>query len=350
MIHRFAELLPGVPLVDSPFFEEIMADRHITGQVGEVTRSLRDRGFAVIRFPDPDFDAMVERIKANLLPRFDFQYWRQFGWAANQGLRLQDAHEFDPDVARIATNPTIIQLLSTIYGRRALPFQTLNFPVSTQQPIRSDSIHFSTIPERFMCGVWVAMEDTDDDNGALEYIPGSQKLPIYSNEQLEVCSAAQDNPRGHYSRYEEIWAALTETLGLKKERFYAKKGDALIWTANLLHGGGKQRDVNRTRWSQVTHYYFENCAYYTPLMSDVAFGSVRYRKLHEVGSHRPIENMCAGLKITDEVLERNVRRKAPLDFDRVAYLKVNPDVAAAGVDPWEHYVEFGRAEGRKLAP
>lgn len=37
----------------------------------------------------------------------------------------------------------------------------------------------------------------------------------------------------------------------------------------------------------------------------------------------------------------------PLDFDAEFYLVLNPDVKAAGVDPVEHFVNFGRAEGRK---
>lgn len=37
----------------------------------------------------------------------------------------------------------------------------------------------------------------------------------------------------------------------------------------------------------------------------------------------------------------------PTDFDAKAYLELNPDVAAAGVDPGTHYLEFGWNEGRK---
>jgi len=34
-------------------------------------------------------------------------------------------------------------------------------------------------------------------------------------------------------------------------------------------------------------------------------------------------------------------------FDRKTYLRQNPDVAKSGMDPYEHYVRFGKAEGRK---
>ena len=40
----------------------------------------------------------------------------------------------------------------------------------------------------------------------------------------------------------------------------------------------------------------------------------------------------------------------PVPFDADFYLATNPDVASAGVDPYEHYVQFGRLEGRLPTP
>ena len=44
--------------------------------------------------------------------------------------------------------------------------------------------------------------------------------------------------------------------------------EAIVWAANLLHGGAHQNDRDRTRFSQVTHYFFEGCRYYTPMASE----------------------------------------------------------------------------------
>jgi hypothetical protein len=41
-------------------------------------------------------------------------------------------------------------------------------------------------------------------------------------------------------------------------------------------------------------------------------------------------------------------RLLPKDFDAGAYYRLNPDVAAAGVDPYDHYIEYGRHEGRSF--
>ncbi len=37
-------------------------------------------------------------------------------------------------------------------------------------------------------------------------------------------------------------------------------------------------------------------------------------------------------------------------FDREFYLRTNPDVAAAGIDPVRHYLKHGAAEGRQPHP
>ncbi|WP_369828435.1 hypothetical protein [Erythrobacter sp. SAORIC-644] len=64
--------------------------------------------------------------------------------------------------------------------------------------------------------------------------------------------------------------------------FLACKGQALIWTANLLHGASQQTNPTLTRWSQVTHYFFDDCIYYTPAFSDEAHGRLAPRDLVSV--------------------------------------------------------------------
>lgn len=290
----FINPLPGVPDVESPFFEEVFSAKNASADTMDVANQIRERGYAVIDFPDSEFDVKKDRIIASLAPTFDFEMWKKDLWPKNDGLRIQDAWKTNPDVLSFATNQSIIKLLQELYGRKPIPFQTLNFPVGTQQTIHNDQVHFSSIPERFMCGVWIAMEDIDDDNGGLEYYPGSHKIQSYVNEHIAACSSAQDKPLDHYVRYGDLWKKLIAKYDIKPERFYAKKGQALIWSSNLLHGGVRHLDPSRTRWSQVTHYFFENCAYYTPMLSDPAFGNTRYRKITDITNDTPIPNIYSG--------------------------------------------------------
>jgi len=93
--------------------------------------------------------------------------------------RIQNAFEFSENVKHLALYEQIINFLRNAYGRAPIPFQTLNFNKGTQQPTHSDSIHFNTYPYGFMCGAWVALQEVDENNGALHYYPGSHKLPFF---------------------------------------------------------------------------------------------------------------------------------------------------------------------------
>jgi hypothetical protein len=178
------------------------------------------------------------------------------------GYRVQDAWGYHASIRTLATAPRVIRILQKLYGRQPLPFQTLNFRMGTQQKVHSDTIHFNSIPSGFMCGVWVALEDIDMDNGPLVFYPGSHRLPEYTLTDVGVEAAVEN-----YGHYEHFVQELIARHRLRPRYATLKKGQALIWSANLLHGGAPQKDLRRTRHSQVTHVYFEGCQYYTPLTS-----------------------------------------------------------------------------------
>ena len=351
------DLLPGVPIVESPFLYAMLDELKLSQEERRVAVDLHDRGYAAIDFPDDQLDERIERIKKNLAPLFDVDMTAP-ETVKNSGevQRVQDAWAYDSDVRAIATNNYILELLSKLYGRQAFPFQTLNFPVGTQQHLHSDSIHFSSIPERFMCGVWLALEDVHGDAGPLTYLPGSHKWPILSNLMIGRRGTGTRSENAQ-SPFESAWDALVETSKEKQEVFLAKKGQAIIWAANLLHGGSLQRDPTLTRWSQVTHYYFENCAYYTPAFSDEALGELDLRSIVDIRTDEVRPNLFLGQpfqysrrarpSLTERLKMKIKRAGVPADFDAETYYLLNPDVAAANVDAVDHYTRHGRSEGRR---
>lgn len=345
--------LAGVPNIESPFFSRIFSATDLDEETRRVADELSAKGFSVIEFPDADFDRIADCIKHDLHNHYDFEGWKAFGHKGGVSLRVQDAWSFNENVKRIACNEHIISLLSRLYGRQAWPFQTLNFPVGTQQHFHTDSIHFSSSPERFMCGVWVAMEDIDETNGPLMYFPGSHRWPIYTNEHIGKCVAELDGTPTQ-AIYEAMWRDLVEAHGVQPEYFHAKKGQALIWAANLMHGGTTQLDPSRTRWSQVTHYFFDDCAYYTPMMSDPFYGNIAFRTLINIVTGQQVPNRVAGYEVPARFIETTTpgqtKWKEEEAFDAQLYLLANPDVAAAGVDPAQHYLQHGIREKRRLRP
>ena len=271
-------IFPGLPLIESPVFPALKAEWDLTAEEERIANDLHEKGYAVFDFPDCDLDSRIGRIQQHLGPRYGIDFDDPASDKTIGERRVQDAWQFDEDVRAIAANQAVIDLLSKLYGRKAFPFQTLNFPVGTQQDAHSDSVHFSSLPERFMCGVWLAMEDVGPHAGPLFYYPGSHRWPIMTNALIgrrgygSDLNSAQDP-------YGPAWRALCEVHGAQPELFLPRKGQALIWCANLLHGGSYQHDPALTRWSQVTHYYFDDCIYYTPAFSDEAIGQLDLRNL-----------------------------------------------------------------------
>ncbi|MEL6906141.1 MAG: phytanoyl-CoA dioxygenase family protein [Planctomycetota bacterium] len=176
--------------------------------------------------------------------------------------RIQDAWKISKNAHQIAVWPRILDALRELYQREPKPFQTLNFPCGTIQNAHSDSVHFSSAPAGFMTGVWVGLETIDDDNGPVFYCPGSHKLPVFN-----MADVGTEPLEENYAQYEVFIKRVVEEFGLKKEFATMPKGHAFFWDANLIHGGSERRDLMRSRHSMVTHVYYEDCKYYTPMTS-----------------------------------------------------------------------------------
>jgi hypothetical protein len=300
----FDDPLPGIPPVESPFFEEHAKARGWEGETLRIARDLHEHGFAALDFPEPRLAELAADIIESLDPRYEEQ---------QEPGRIPEAWTIAAGVRAIAANAEILSLLGQLYGRRAIPFQTLNFRVGTQQRFHSDFIHFASRPERFMCGVWVAFEATDADNGPLVYYPGSHRLPLYGNEALGQIGTTPESPYLHHARFEAAWDRLVQCHRFEAEYFHAHQGQALIWTANLLHGGAEQRDPNRTRHSQVTHYFFDNCVYYCPMLSDPYYGRIHFRDVEDIATGERVAQQVAGHTVPEAfaALSQDASKKRP---------------------------------------
>src|ERR1041384_3949198 len=142
----------NIPLFEIPGFPGFVDSLDFSSQTKRIAMDLHRDGFAVLRFPDPEFDAVAERIKATLGESFGLLRWREEGCPKRNGMRAMDAWRTNQDVRRLAINESMLELLSTLYGRKAWPFQTLNFPIGTEQHYHSDAVHFHSIPHRFIRG------------------------------------------------------------------------------------------------------------------------------------------------------------------------------------------------------
>lgn len=261
----------NLPWVESPFFNEILKTKNLTEEEKQLATEYHKNGFVVLR--NVFSEEVIDQVKADMNQKgfnedFPVTVYRD-------KTRIQDLWQYSDSTKQVSSNDTIMKTLEMLYDREPIPFQTLNFKFGSQQRAHSDTIHFSSIPARYMCGVWVALEDVTPENGAVFYYSGSHRMPEYNFAHIK--DAPEDTTYNDYVQYEDFMQSIMNVSEFDKKFFYAKKGDALIWSSNIIHGGSKVEAEGSTRYSQVTHYYFKDCIYYTPMLSNMVTNELYLR-------------------------------------------------------------------------
>lgn len=271
-----------IPWVESPFAKEILKS-HASMYSEEEYKLLEhfiDFGYVTIDLGLAD--SFINDLNYSIVLAADKAKTQEGGYHYSNSPRIFEAWKKNLLVLNLCKNEKILSTLRLLYERTPVPFQTINFIRGTNQPLHQDSIHFYTQPERWMSGVWCALEDMTEENGALTIVPGSHSLPFVDFQflNLPVCKYGQQFE--NYSEYENYIQQLCRLLDLKEIKWLGKRGQAIIWAANLLHGGSKIINTTATRYSQAIHYYYEGCNhYYSPLFSDIRKGLYADKNLSE---------------------------------------------------------------------
>lgn len=241
-------------------------------------QSLKD-----IAATDSDFQSFSPKIQESLL------HWSETGYAILQGYFAKEADKINEEINNglktgkyqfkygnkimfalhqselingVGNKPEMLKILSFLMGKEARCFQSINFIEGSKQRAHSDIVHMTTFPEGYLIAIWIALEDIKEEQGALFYYPGSHKLPYILNEDFDNGSSYFRLGANAYRVYEDKVASVIAAHKLQKKVLEAKKGDVLIWHANLLHGGGAISKPGSTRKSMVFHYYAEDVICY----------------------------------------------------------------------------------------
>ena len=105
-----ANPLPGVPIVESPFFDVLSQSFAGDAELLRIAQDLHRDGFAVFDFPAADFDAHAAALKKDLDRHYDWPQWVLHGG----GMRVHDAWKFHPGARALETNARVVELLSRI--------------------------------------------------------------------------------------------------------------------------------------------------------------------------------------------------------------------------------------------
>jgi len=272
------------PWIESPFFEDLLRNTETVYTDSEISKLIQFNETGYIVLEDVLSPEECDAIIADMSAAIDNQaYTKQDErYEYSNSPRVFEAWKTSKSVLDLARNKKILSTLELLYGRKAIPFQTINFKRSTNQPLHSDAIHFQTVPYNWMVGTWTALEDVSvTSTGTLKYVPGSHKWPFYQFQDIDVQQGSVPGTQFEaYAEYENFLKSLVLAKQADEHTLTIPKGSTIIWAANLLHGGTAAPDPSLTRWSQATHYYFEGCEhYYCPLFSDYSKGQYAEKDL-----------------------------------------------------------------------
>lgn len=251
----FSNLPSDERKIDYPKLRETDIYRDLTPENQKSVLEFDDKGFLVLR------NFLTEKIADQINIEID-KLMADGTVKFRYGGKLMFVIHHSEIVKNIGSDKKLLEFLSVLMDGQAKLFQSINFINGSQQKTHSDSIHMTTYPLGGLLGVWIALEDVDESNGALHYIPGSHKLPYFLNSDYDNEGTTFKIGKKSYKAYEEFLEGKVKDLGLKKEVFRAKKGDLLIWHANILHGGEPHLDKSKTRKSLVYHYFDEKSVCY----------------------------------------------------------------------------------------
>lgn len=198
------------------------------------------------------------------------------------------------------SNPLTLQLIDYLFGRRSSIYTSILFTRGTSQPIHVDIPFFWTKPAAHYFGFWVALEDTDSENGPLTVLPKGHKCEIL-NQRAEIVK----KKRGSTEEVKEVdveafydYADATlencRKMGISSfKEAHLKKGDALLWHPLLPHGGAQIKSQNRSRYSLVSHIIPEMMHVYR---SDKFFNPDRYVPGTAEWGYKVVKDKNAGVQ------------------------------------------------------
>ncbi|MBL9039392.1 MAG: phytanoyl-CoA dioxygenase family protein [Archangium sp.] len=165
-----------------------------------------------------------------------------------------DTYVHLPEARALMFAGPVLQFLQTIFDEADVKaFQGLHFETGSTQAIHQDSAYVVVNRPLWFSASWLALEDVVQGSGELCYYPGSHRFPDHVYPPKKKHWNPTDGNETHDEHLQELHEH-AKARGIALEAFLPKKGDVLIWAADLAHGGSPITTPDSTRRSLVTHY------------------------------------------------------------------------------------------------
>lgn len=175
--------------------------------------------------------------------------------------RIHGAHQKLRSARAVWLYRPVLQFLENYFKDTPCACQTLTYVNGSEQNAHQDSIHLTPYPSGFMCGVWIALEDVQENSGELFVYPGSHRSGSLRASSLGLQKVENDD-YAHYSVFDQAIKDLIKTEGYERLVYRPKAGQILVWHENLIHGGSPRVNHDRSRLSVVSHYFAKGAVGY----------------------------------------------------------------------------------------
>jgi len=177
-----------------------------------------------------------------------------------------DNHARDEAWRRVATHPNMVGIARQILGARPWIVQTMYLEKHAGEAAKGTALHqdshyLPTEPNTLMA-CWIAMSDTDLENGGLCVLPGSQQKGLFATHKATSTNDHQVWESEHLMRdpagkeWKQVFYSF-EIDGVTKAdmKFLSvPKGAGVFFTGMTIHGSYANVSKDRVRRAFATHF------------------------------------------------------------------------------------------------
>ena len=157
--------------------------------------------------------------------------------------RIVHPHRFDQLALDWLLDERLREWTTALLGREPYAAQTMFYfkpPGARGQALHQDQRSLRVRPGTCLAA-WMAVDDTDEENGCLQIVPGTQDMP-------QLCMVDADLSQSFSSRQAPI------PPGKRAMPMRMRAGDVVFFNGQVIHGSYPNRSATRYRRSLIAHY------------------------------------------------------------------------------------------------
>jgi ectoine hydroxylase-related dioxygenase (phytanoyl-CoA dioxygenase family) len=180
-----------------------------------------------------------------------------------------DNHKRDAEWRKIATHPGIVGPARQILRAQPMIVQTMYLEKQPGEEAKGTALHQDThyLPNEpnTLMACWLALSDTDEENGGLCVLPGSHAKGLYETHKATSLKDHQVWESEHLMRDRDgrVWKQVFYSFEIdgvdrsKMEFLPIRKGSGVFFNGMTIHGSYANRSEDRVRRAFATHFVAE---------------------------------------------------------------------------------------------